>query len=160
MTSKFQCPKCGRRFTEWGAEKVGFKCPRDKWCPEHTGELALVKMGSGEERPLKKPSLKRGGKKLAVVQPVDVDEDEALVPDIEEIEEEEEDVHVGEAFVAVADEDVEAFVPNPADLIIDDAAEAEEVELEVGDEIPLGEAVPELDAEIEEHTGLDDEWAH
>lgn len=36
MPVKYECPKCGRRFTEWGAEKVGFKCPKISGVPKTT----------------------------------------------------------------------------------------------------------------------------
>ncbi len=65
MPVKFECPKCGRRFTEWGAEKVGFKCPADEWT-EHDGEEAeLVRVGAPDKAGSKKPSLKRPTKRAA-----------------------------------------------------------------------------------------------
>lgn len=27
MPLKYYCPKCDKRFIDWGAEKLGFKCP-------------------------------------------------------------------------------------------------------------------------------------
>ena len=27
MAVKYHCRKCGKRFIDWGAEKLGFKCP-------------------------------------------------------------------------------------------------------------------------------------
>ena len=27
MPLKYYCPKCEKRFVDWGAEKLGFKCP-------------------------------------------------------------------------------------------------------------------------------------
>ena len=80
MPAKYECPVCGRRFTEWGAEKVGFGCPGDEWCPkERPDKIELVRVGASEDRPKKKPSLKRQRriptpKKVAPP----VEEDEAL----------------------------------------------------------------------------------
>ena len=99
MPVKYECPKCGRRFTEWGAEKVGFKCPKDQWCSkDHPDDIELVRVGSSDEGLSRRPTLKRTPRKIA--QPkapvMELDEDEALVPDVDEIEaddefEEEED---------------------------------------------------------------------
>ena len=52
MSVKYQCPKCNRRFSDWGAEKLGFKCPGDDACPDGAEDevIELVKMGSTEER--------------------------------------------------------------------------------------------------------------
>lgn len=56
MPIKYECPKCGRRFAEWGAEKLGFKCPMDDNCPgdqqspETAEEVELVRLGSQDEQ--------------------------------------------------------------------------------------------------------------
>ena len=89
MPVKYECPKCGRRFTEWGAEKVGFKCPKDQWCTkDHPEDVELVRVGTSDEGLSRRPTLKRTPRKIAQPkQPaVELDEDEALVPDMEEIE--------------------------------------------------------------------------
>lgn len=57
MAVKYQCPKCERRFIEWGAQKFEFKCPN---CP---GE-ELVRIGSSVEAPISAASLKRRPKKV------------------------------------------------------------------------------------------------
>ena len=62
MPVKYQCPKCGRRFAEWGAEKLGFTCPADENCPEDAAEeqIELVRMGINDDRlPTKKSAPKR-----------------------------------------------------------------------------------------------------
>ncbi|MEA3364907.1 MAG: hypothetical protein U9Q79_04630 [Candidatus Hydrogenedentes bacterium] len=93
MPVKYECPKCGRRFTEWGAEKVGFKCPKDEWSTkDHPDDVELVRVGSSEEGLLRRPTLKRTPRKIAQPkQPVmEVDENEVLVTDMEEIEDQDE----------------------------------------------------------------------
>ena len=87
MPVKYSCPKCGRRFAEWGAEKFGFKCPGDEWCPaDRPEEIELVRVGMQEDaKPAKKPTLKRPTKRV-VATPSSMNEDELLVPDIEDIE--------------------------------------------------------------------------
>ena len=62
MPVKYQCPKCNRRFAEWGAEKLGFTCPNDDHCPEDAGDeqIELVRMGVNDDRLApKKPSPKK-----------------------------------------------------------------------------------------------------
>lgn len=56
MAVKYQCPKCDRRFVEWGAEKIGFKCPND-------GE-DLLRVGTAIDMPPTTMSLKRRPKKI------------------------------------------------------------------------------------------------
>lgn len=56
MPIKYECPKCGRRFADWGAEKLGFKCPMDDNCPgdqqspDTAEEVELVRLGSQDEQ--------------------------------------------------------------------------------------------------------------
>lgn len=52
MAVKYHCRKCGKRFIDWGAEKLDFKCPE---CEEEE----LVRVGSAEDKAVKRPSLKR-----------------------------------------------------------------------------------------------------
>jgi len=60
MPVKYQCPKCGRRFAEWGAEKFGFTCPADDQCPEGAADeqIELVRVGT-DDTTAKKQVLKR-----------------------------------------------------------------------------------------------------
>lgn len=92
MPVKYHCPKCHRRFTEWGAQKVGFKCPHDEWCPKDAlGEIELIRGGVIEEKPAKKTVVKRPPKKVTTPENVEFDTgEEVLVPDVEEVEEVEE----------------------------------------------------------------------
>ena len=90
---KYYCPKCDRRFIEWGAQKLGFKCPS---CISED----LLRVGAtGDEKAGKKPSLKRRAKK-AILPPV---EEEVLVPELDEFATE--DLSGAEAFLA-GDEEV------------------------------------------------------
>lgn len=59
MALKYECPKCGRKFTEWGAEKLGYKCPNDQWCKHEGEDPELIVAGSQDESPSRKTSLKR-----------------------------------------------------------------------------------------------------
>ena len=62
MAVKYECPECGRRFLEWGAEKFGFKCPVDENCPEgHPDGIELTPIVFEQDQPIRrKPTLKRG----------------------------------------------------------------------------------------------------
>lgn len=51
MTIKFRCPKCDRKYIDWGAEKLGYLCPD---CKEELSEIGM------EEADSKTPSLKSG----------------------------------------------------------------------------------------------------
>ena len=58
MPIKYECPKCNRRFVDWGAEKLGFKCPD---CEEQ--DLLRVGAPAATESPA--PSLRRQNKKTS-----------------------------------------------------------------------------------------------
>ena len=58
MPSKYYCPKCDKRFIDWGAEKLGFKCPD---CTDST----LYRVGSHPEGD-GAPSLSKSGAKRKV----------------------------------------------------------------------------------------------
>ena len=59
MALKYHCRKCGKKYVEWGADKLGFLCPQ---CD---GEELVRVGGSGGAAP-KKPSLKRTARKTRV----------------------------------------------------------------------------------------------
>ncbi len=91
MAVKYECPKCGRRFTEWGAEKLGFKCPQDQFCPpDANGETEFQRVGpSPDAPPTQKTSLKRKPKKQPEATPkVPADTDELMAPDLENLDDE------------------------------------------------------------------------
>jgi DNA-directed RNA polymerase subunit RPC12/RpoP len=123
MAVKYECPKCGRRYVEWGAEKVNFQCPHCSGAEV----VKLLRLGSREEVELAAASLKRRAKKEVIVAPVDDDIDDVV--DDEEAEVEEIEVGTGVGLVDPALED-------SADVVIDD----EDAD-EVGDE----EAPEDLD---------------
>jgi hypothetical protein len=152
MPVKYECPKCGRRFAEWGAEKMGFHCPVDEWCPKDASEdIQFVKAGSAEAGG-RAPSLKRRPRKPAVVAaPVEHVEDEAVVPDIEEADDidvdAEEDVEVEEEDEVVVkgadDETVEVAEEEP--VIVGETAEVEFGEEELDESEEAEEATEEED---------------
>jgi hypothetical protein len=61
MAGKYECPECGRRFIEQGAEKIGFKCPNDEHCPDgHPEDIELTAIKFEQDQPIRrKPTLKR-----------------------------------------------------------------------------------------------------
>lgn len=151
MPVKYQCPKCERRYVEWGAAKFGFKCP-------HCIDEELVRLGAIEQTTSRQSSLKRRLRRPAP-QPVAAEEEEMLEPietvAPEELEEEEEteqeeevQVGVGVAPVAVPEEDVGAETETAADEDIIEEGE----ELDMGDEFEegTGDEIPE-DMELDEH---------
>jgi hypothetical protein len=144
MPGKYVCPKCGRRFTEWGAEKFGFKCPTDEWSPkDHPEGVELVKVGLSEDKPTRRPTLKRG-RKVAVAAPSTYTDEEGIVPDIEDLEvalgpSGEGDEEFEEAEVEEEEAFVEAGAPDEIEaVVVSDEAVAVDVEIE-SDEIDLGE---------------------
>jgi DNA-directed RNA polymerase subunit RPC12/RpoP len=74
MPIKYHCPKCGKRYVDWGAEKVGYRCPD---CDDEE----LVRMGqptgSNASRAAA-PTLRRKKKKKAAPPPVAVPEEVAI----------------------------------------------------------------------------------
>ena len=56
MPLKYYCPKCEKRFIDWGAEKLGFKCPT---C---TGET-LFRVGTHPDGEDGAPSLSKAAAK-------------------------------------------------------------------------------------------------
>lgn len=131
MAVKYECPKCQRRFVDWGAERLGFKCPHDERCTDVSPSdvIALIKVTAGGELAEAAASLKRKPKKEVIAVPVEeeiddvVDEDaddEVLEEEVEEVIEE--DVVIVDGIVAdddVVDEDADEDVSNeeePVDL--------------------------------------------
>jgi len=58
MPVKYQCPNCDKRFVDWGAAKLGFKCPNCK-------DTDLVRLGVSDDKAAQRPTLKRHKKKPA-----------------------------------------------------------------------------------------------
>lgn len=126
MAIKYECPKCGRKFTEWGAEKLGFKCPHDAFCPaDAPDDIELVRAGSGEDQMPKRSSLKRKPARKPVAAPVAIahhDDDEDDADEVEVDEPETPDASEGES-----DEGEEETLTEDADDV-DDAEEEEDEE--------------------------------
>jgi len=87
MPVKYECQKCGRKFIDWGAEKLGFKCPE---CDDEE----LVRIALTENKPARRPSLRRKAKKKVAV-PLTVEE-EVFVPNVESTQKAETDEDVGD----------------------------------------------------------------
>lgn len=105
---KYYCPLCGRRFVEWGAEKMEFKCPTDV-CKGGT----LIPVGSSADELDDKPELKRTKKRKAAAAPTPppaldiVEIDSAFIEsdDVDDDEEEDEIEEEPDAPVVVPTED-------------------------------------------------------
>ena len=157
MAVKYECPKCGRRFAEWGAEKLGFKCPLDDRCPASAvgEEISLVRVGLNDEPAPSKASLRKKPKPVSVpisrsdddieetVEPVSDDEDADIDEDDDEgeetdDEEEESEVVVGASAAVVVDSDdsAEDDDDDDDDLAgnVDDADVEDAGDLEADDE--------------------------
>lgn len=102
MAVKYYCPKCGRRFVEWGAQKLDFKCPS-----EDCAEQALSQVGASELDAEEKQKVKRVKKAKSIVPLVNPEDevselgdsflggdDAADMDDDEDVEEEEEEEEV------------------------------------------------------------------
>lgn len=158
MPVKYTCPKCNRRFTEWGAEKFGYKCPGDQWCPkDRPAEIELVRLGPSEDRPSRRPTLKKGARKLAVALPTY--SDDTIAPDIDDLETAAEFQAEPEGFEE-AEEDEETFDEEPVveplgvPGVVDDVVAVEEA---LTEDVDIDEAgAPEDIDETEEP--IDEEW--
>jgi len=133
MAVKYHCRKCGKRFVDWGAEKLGYKCP------DCEGE-ELIRVGSPDDKVTKRPPLKR--KPRARVVPVPVEElaiDELEAEPLEEVTYAEEEI----------EEEPELLETEPV-----------EVEEELAEpDVAFGTVTPTIGEEIDEvlpETG--DEW--
>ncbi len=152
MAVKYHCRKCGKRFIDWGAEKLGFKCPE---CENEE----LVRIGASDDKVVRKPSLKRRARRA--VPTLHATEDDVLVPDIEEIEAE--DVEVEEegeaAFVGADDETAHADLDVEEGLPTEDIAEGDETAvLAEGDDLAFENTTPISDDMLDEPIAETDEW--
>lgn len=118
MAIKYFCPKCDRKFIEWGATKLGFKCPT---CAEET----LLKVGfNPDDKVVKKPALKRRAKKVSVPDA----EEEVLVPDMDDF---------GDDFDNASDIYLESATSLRDDTIVVDDDEEEATHDEIDDDSVL-----------------------
>jgi hypothetical protein len=62
MATKYACPLCERKFIDWGAEKLGYKCPDCEG-----SDLKLIGFEPAAKAKKKKPALKRAAKKKKAV---------------------------------------------------------------------------------------------
>lgn len=150
MAVKYYCPKCGRRFVDWGAEKLGFKCPSDTCEGE---ELVLIGSkasdASGSTQKVKRAK-KRKSILPGLASDIDITEmEEGFVEDMDLVEEEEEE-ELGEedeleeegVLPVIVDEveaEVEAIVDDDTEEVDDDdafsdALDIEDVDLETEEE--------------------------
>lgn len=140
MAVKYQCPKCDRRFLDWGAEKLGFKCPT---CSED-----LLRVGTAIDLPPTTSSLKRRPKKIDTRTALyDDDVDASTFGDgfEEDIDEEIVDTDVepeiavgtGAAGVVVGDDDValDPDLEEAEDVAEDELAEGLDFEGDVAGEV-------------------------
>jgi len=149
MTVKYQCPVCGRKFTEWGAEKAGYKCPRDQWSPkDHAQDVELVPIAQLEVKATtRKPTLKRSPKRTPVT-PVAHTEPETEQDKTSEAEEEEE--YDEEENAEEAENEVNGQTAENSDDVSaddEDLADDEEPELDVEEDLGFGKTheLPETD---------------
>lgn len=157
MPGKYECPKCGRKFTAWGAEKLGYKCPHDKWCPaDATGDIELVPAETLEDRSGRRAILRRSLRRHPLMpKPSEVDADEALVPDVEEFD-------VERPFVE--EEDEYHYIPTDEDVLEpplvahDEETIAEDVPLDIEEAIPFPDDMAEPEGPIERMDESDDTW--
>lgn len=158
MTAKYECPECGRRFKEWGAEKLGFKCPVDEFSTDgHPENVELVPIGFEQDQPMRrKPSLKRAATatkrrttKKIVTEASLLDAD--IEDDVAEIDEEEtEDEEVVEEVIVASEVDVAIAA------VVETDEDADDDEVEVTDDVvPFGDAEA---IEPEPGAAAPDEW--
>lgn len=153
MAVKYECPKCSRRFTEWGAEKFGFKCPGDEWCPaERPKDIELIRVGASETKPGRRPSLKRIPRRATPIPvPIENEEEEGL---INAEFEPEADAEVDDEIPLVPAEPDEAvaFGADGPGIVIDETVTGSIDELGIPDVELFDEAapLPEEPGEIEE----------
>lgn len=123
MAVKYECPKCGRRFIDWGAEKLGYKCPGCSGVGANE-IIKLIRIGSGEDADLPSASLRRRAKKEVIAVPVEEDFD--VVAD-DEVDDEEE-------LVEDETEEVEAVVIGEDHVVVDEEVVDEDADEDAGDE--------------------------
>jgi len=135
MAVKYHCRKCGKRFVDWGAEKLGYKCP------DCEGE-ELIRVGSPDDKVVKRPSLKRKPRRPVVPLPVE----EEGITGIDALEAE---PVQQEPLYAAEEEEVEeeAEFLDETDAV---AVEEEAEDVEIGPDVGFVEVTPPLAEDIEE----------
>lgn len=141
MAVKYECPKCNRRFTEWGAEKFGFKCPSDEWCPaDHPKDIDLVRVGAAETKSSKRPSLKRTPRRtsMPVPVPLDIEEEEEMMTESFEPSDDDAETEVM-AGIPAEPVDAEPFGADAEVIEIEDPGE-DAIDLDMPEDDIFGEA--------------------
>jgi len=139
MPIKYECPKCGRRFADWGAEKLGFKCPMDEHCPndqqsaDTAEEVELVRLGSQDDQLTpRRATTKRTQRRAVDVKPLENQgpetEDDLVTPDADF---ESDDIEA---------DDIEADDDTAAVFDSDDAVDSDD-----DDDAPTDDTVPLVD---------------
>lgn len=144
---KYICPKCGRRFVDWGAEKLQYKCPTEE-CNEETLVLPGASDEDQEERPALKKSRKRKTAVPAVASALDIVEMDGtfIESDNDDVDEDDEEDTSPEEEAVVTKKVVADDDDHDAGLLDDDDAIEEEgddtfadaLDIE-GDDLPLDE---------------------
>ena len=124
MPIKYECPECGRRFADWGAENLGFKCPRDENCPndqqsaETAKDIELVRLGSQDDQLTpRRATTKRTQRRAVDVKPLENQDPEAE-PDLDEVDG---DFETGDIEADDIDTDDDAAVAFDSDDAVGDA---------------------------------------
>ena len=124
MAGKYYCPKCHRKFIEWGAEKVGYKCPNQ----DCNGEsLKLIDPKTLEN--MEKPKVKKPKREKKRVVPVSS----------------EYDLEDGVSEVPLEEEEYEEIEDQVEEELDEDYLEDEEEELSEEVELVLSEGDEEVD---------------
>ncbi len=133
MAVKYFCPKCERRFVDWGAEKLGFKCPA---CPDEE----LIRVGANEGQSLAAPRLTR--RPVKAVKPV-IDDEISLTEAGTFDEEVGEEIPIGE----ISDFDAEPEEPEEEEIKL---GEPDVVAVEVVGDEEVAAADEDEDEDIED----------
>lgn len=146
MAVKYYCPKCGRRFVDWGAEKLEYKCPSET-CEGEPLILPGSEPDEGHDAPHKE---KRAKKRKAIIPSITSDID---VPDIDDEFAEDMDVDEDDDIEDEVDDDIVPIVVDEADAEKDDDLVADvDDAADVDDDDTFSEAlgIDDEDVELEE----------
>lgn len=138
MAVKYFCPKCGRRFVEWGAQKLDFKCPTEK-----CGEEPLLVLGSQEMEAIEGPKIKRVKKSKA---PLPVSAPDFDMSDMDDPYMGGDELDVDEEGEIEEEEEVEALVVEDDEVVVLDEAVVVDEDAEEGDDDAFVEAL-DIDAD-------------
>ena len=144
MAVKYYCPKCGRRFVDWGAEKLAYKCPGET-CE---GETLILPGSESAETTDATHKAKRVKKRKAILPAVSSDID---IPELEEGFSEDMELDIEEEVDEEAEEDLVPIIAEDEEPV-DDVVAVGEVE-EVDEEADF----TDTDSLDEESIDLDEE---